>query len=164
MTRISAAEVASFAQRELETIADLTVREALAKRLREPHHHVRDWEYGASGERFPCWTLAEDPHSDSAIVYSINGHGPHHPWGLVALSNSWFGMDSGWFLRLEDAFVESSMASTLPIWDVVAPDGNAILTSMSMHEAYARRDEIDASLSKPIHHVLYRGRLPEGIP
>jgi hypothetical protein len=45
-------------------------------------------------------------------------------------------MDSGWFSRLEDAFVDSHMAAPLRIWDLVAPDGR----------------------------VVYRSREPDGIP
>jgi hypothetical protein len=164
MTQIAAAEITSLARREVESIVDLTVREALSQRLIEPELHLRDWDYGAQGERYPCWTVAKDPPSDSAIVYSMHGHGPSNPWGLVALSNSWFGMDSGWFLRLEDAFLESSMTSALRIWDVVAPDGTVVLNSVSHDEAFAHRAAIDASLAKPIHHVLYRGRPSGGIP
>jgi hypothetical protein len=164
MTQISAAEITSLARHEVESIADPTVRDALSQRLIEPELHLRAWDYGAPGERYPCWTVAKDPPSDSAIVYSVHGHGPSNPWGLVALSDPWFGMDSGWFLRLEDAFLESGIASALPIWDVVAPDGTAVLNSLSHDEAFARRDALDASLARPIHHVLYRGRLPGGIP
>lgn len=76
-----------------------------------PEQHLRDWEYGASGERYPCWTVAKDLVTDAAIVYSVHGHGASSPWGLVFLSDLCFGMDSGWFLRLEEAFVDSYHAA-----------------------------------------------------
>ena len=161
---LSAPDVTAFARRELEAIADPVVREALSQRLVDPELHLRDWEYGAPGERYPCWTVAKDLPSDCALVYSLHGHGPGNPWGLVALSNAWFGMDSGWFLRLEDAFVESSMGGALCIWDVISPDGTALLSSVCIDEAFAYRDAVDAPLTRPIHHVLYRSRLPGGVP
>ena len=164
MTNPSAAEVASLVRRELEAIVDPVVRNALELRLAPPELHVRDWDYGGPGERYPCWTVASDPSTDTAIVYSVFGFGPACPWGLVSLSNLWFGMDSGWFTRLEDAFVDSHMGSPLPIWDLVAPDGVVVLRSVSLDEAFAKRDQIDAGLDKPVHHVLYRSRLPGGVP
>jgi hypothetical protein len=73
-------------------------------------------------------------------------------------------MDCGWYSRLEDAFVESHIASELPIWDLVSPDGSLVAGSISSDEAFSRRDLIDVGLVKPRHHVLYRSRLPDGIP
>lgn len=163
MISLRAEEVASFAERELSLIADPTVRAALAARLIPPELHLRNWEYGADDERYPCWTVAKDVATDSAIVYSAHGHGPECPWGLVSLSEPWFGMDCGWFRVLEDAFVDSFMATSLEIWDLVAPNGRAVLSSVTHHDAFARRDSLDAGLPRPIHHVQYRSRHPEGV-
>lgn len=161
---IAASDITSLAQREIEAIADPVVRAALARRLIAPELHLREWDYGAPGERYPCWTVAKDLRSDCGVVFSLYGHGPGHPWGLVSLSNAWFGMDSGWFLRLEDAFVGSSMGGELCIWDVVSPDGTVLLRSVSIDEAFAYRDAIEASLDRRVHHVRYRSRLPGGVP
>jgi hypothetical protein len=72
-----------------------------------PHYHQRDWDYGQQGERYPCWTVAEHPASKTAIVFSDYGFGPRMPWGLVWMTDTWFGMDSGWFETLEAAFRDS---------------------------------------------------------
>jgi hypothetical protein len=165
MNPVSAADVLSFGRSELATIADASVRDALLHLMIEPELHVRDWDYGAPGEQYPCWTVVKDTPSNFAIVYSAHGHGPGTPWGLVALSDRWFGMDCGWFLRLEDAFVNPHMASCLPIWDIVSSDrATVVFSSLSLDEAFARRDAMDAALEKPLHLVLYRSRLSSGTP
>lgn len=164
MDTLTGADVATLVREELARIHDETVRMALAGRVTEPVQHSREWDYGRSGESFPCWTIVADPSTDTALVYSRFGFGPQCPWGLVSLSQLWFGMDCGWYVRLEDAFVESHLASALPIWDLVSPDGHIVVGSTSLDEAFARRNALDAGLPRPRHHVLYRSRLPEGIP
>jgi hypothetical protein len=161
---VTGEDVASLVRDELQRIRDGTVREALASLITKPDLHLRDWDYGPAGQRFPCWTVVADPASDTALVFSAFGFGPSSPWGLVILSGSAFGMDSGWYSRLEDAFVESYMASPLLIWDLVSPDGHVLSSSISLDEAFAKRDALDAGLAKPRHHVLYRSRPLEGIP
>lgn len=164
MQNLTGEDVALLVRDELRRIRDNTVREALAGLIAKPELHLRNWDYGPPGERFPCWTIVADPASDTALVFSAFGFGPSCPWGLVILSGSGFGMDPGWYSRLEDAFVESHMASPLPIWDLVSPNGQVLSTSISLNEAFARRDVFDAGLAKPRHHVRYRSRLPDGIP
>jgi hypothetical protein len=73
-------------------------------------------------------------------------------------------LDCDWFSRLEDAFIESHMGSALSIWDLIDPQGRAVISSVSSDEAFAVRDRMDAGLPKPLHHVVYRSRPPEGIP
>jgi hypothetical protein len=163
----SARDVAAHAARELERIADADVREGLRSRLMVPEEHLREWDYGAPGERYPCWTVAADPESDSAIVYSEHGFGPEMPWGIVSLSEAWFGMDSGWFRRLEDAFTGSMLAGGLPIWNVVAEAGAGsratVATSLTMDDAYAIRDDLARRDPTGRYHVLYRSRSTSGI-
>ena len=158
------ADVNALLERELELLRDAVVREALARRLIVPEYHLRAWDYGAVDERYPCWTVAKDASSDSAIVFSEHGHGPHSPWGLVSMSQLWFGMDSGWFLRLEDAFVDSAMSSDLPIWNVVAPDGIIVQSSLCFDEAFELRDRLDRAERRYLHHVVYRKLTPPGVP
>jgi hypothetical protein len=161
-------EVAEIVARELAAIADPVVREALRVRLRPPERHLRDWDYGADGQQFPCWTVVSDPASDTAIVYSQHGFGPESPWGLVPLSRLWFGMDSGWFLRLEDAFVESHLASDLQIWDVVTRNDRqevqVVASSLAFRPAFAKRDELQERNPESIFHVVYRSLPDGGVP
>ena len=164
----SAKDVAARAARELEGIEDADVREGLRSRLMVPRQHLREWDYGAPGQRYPCWTVAADPESDSAIVYSEHGFGPVMPWGIVSLSAPWFGMDIGWFRRLEDAFTGSMLACGLAIWNVVAEPGAGstatVAASLTMDDAYAIRDDLARRDSTSRYHVLYRSRSPSGIP
>ncbi|MDF3065357.1 MAG: hypothetical protein K0R38_958 [Polyangiaceae bacterium] len=164
MTAISANDVSDLARAEVARILDPVVRGALASRLIAPEIHLRDWDYGSPGEQYPCWTVLTDPFSDAAIVYSRHGHGPGNPWGLATLSDRWFGVDSGWFLRLEDAFVESCLAEPLLIWNVIAPDGRVVHRSLPMKEALARREALDAEFAETTHHVVYRSLPSGGVP
>jgi hypothetical protein len=161
-------EVAALVGREVAAIEDLEVREALERFLVLPQRHMRNWDYGAAGEQYACWTVALDERSDTALLYSEHGHGPGSPWGLVRASGElWFGMDCGWFLRLEDAFVDSSVGSDLPIWNVVErAEGQArrvVLASVPLEEAYAKRDELAQGERDRRWWVEYRSR-PDGIP
>jgi hypothetical protein len=160
----SPADVTELVRRELALVRDDVVRDALLAQLLQPEVHLRNWDYGAAEERYPCWTVAKDPACDLAIVYSEHGHGPGSPWGLVSLSNLWFGMDAGWFLHLEDAFVDSSMAADLEIWNVVDPQGAVVHASLPFDEAFRRRDQLDASRVRPVHRVVYRNAKPGGVP
>lgn len=162
MMPCSAEDVAAHVARELTMIEDDDVREALRSRIILPERHLRNWDYGAPGEQYPCWTVAADPRSDSAIVYSEHGFGPSHPWGLVFITNPWFGMDCGWFARLEDAFVDSFLSADLPIWDVVAKGGGAgtapLAASLTFDEAFAHRDALAARDPETRYHVVYRSQ------
>lgn len=162
----TADDVAALVAREVAAIADADVREAVRGRMITPARHLRDWDYGAPGERYPCWTVATDPESDSAIVYSEHGFGPSQPWGIVALSVAAFGMDAGWFSRLEDAFVGSFLARDLPIWDVVAETGPSRLmaSSLPMDEAFSQRGALAAGDPAGRYHVVYRSRPADGVP
>jgi hypothetical protein len=157
----SGEDVAAHVERELGMIEDDDVREALRSRIVAPERHIRNWDYGAPGERYPCWTVAADPRSDSAIVYSEHGFGPSHPWGLVSIASPWFGMDCGWFARLEDAFVDSFLSADLPIWEVVAGGGGdrpPVAASLAFDEAFARREELAVRDPETRYHVVYRSQ------
>ena len=158
------AQVQALLEQELELLHDAVVRDALARSLIVPEYHLRAWDYGAVGEQYTCWTVAKDASSDSALVFSEHGHGPHSPWGLVSMSKLWFGMDSGWFLRLEDAFVDSAMSSDLPIWNIVTPDGTIVQSSLRFDEAFELRDRLDVTKPRPVHHVVYRNLPRAGVP
>jgi hypothetical protein len=158
----TADDVAALVARELAAIEDAAVREGLGAWLTTPGPHVRAWEYGAEGEAYPCWTVAADPARDYGIVYSEHGHGPEFPWGLVTLSQLWYGMDCGWFAHLEDAFADSWLATDLPIHDVVAENqavgAPVMASSLPMDEAFAIRDGLAARDPGGRYYVVYRSR------
>jgi len=161
-------EITELVERELAMILDVTVVENLRARISVPQRHLRNWDYGSEGEQFPCWTVVADSATDTAIVYSEHGFGPRSPWGLVSLSAPWFGMDSGWFLRLEDAFVDSFMGADLPIWNVIerSNEGTSRVATSSvvLDDAFRIRDALNASEGDLSYAIAYRGRDDEGVP
>jgi hypothetical protein len=76
-------------------------------------------------------------------------------------------MDSGWFLRLEDALVDSVIGSELPIWNVVerveGKGPRVVLASVPLEEAFANRDALTQRDPDRWLAVHYRTR-PDGIP
>ena len=162
-----AEDIAGLVADELALIRDAEVRRSLQARLVTPTLHLRSWDYGAPGEQFSCWTIAIDPISDSSIVYSRHGFGPKSPWGLVSTSNLWFGMDCGWYLRLEDAFIESRMARGLPIWDVVVRDADGsqrtLASSLTMDAAFQVRDAAATQHGGSRCEVMYRSQRKDGV-
>lgn len=161
MSEVTASEVAQLVALELDFIEDSLVRDALRALLIGPKLHHREWEYGHDGEHYPCWTVVAFKDADEGIAYSQHGHGPNSPWGLVSFSDIWFGMDSAWFSRLEDAFVSSHAASLLSIWNVVGPDGSLVSENDTRADAFSLRNRIDSGLHRPVHRVVYRS-LREG--
>jgi hypothetical protein len=114
----TAAQIDALFERELSRITqpDLV---ALIKRLRVPtRFEDRPWDYGTKGQTFPCWIVLEHAESDTAVAYCSSGFGPASPWGVLFLARQLsMGMDSQWFVSLEDAARES-MA-----WDGENPPG-----------------------------------------
>ena len=102
-------EVSSLVQKELDHITDPALLNRIRELLVTPYPVERNWDYGKVGERFICWTVLEDPPSNTGIAYCEQGFGPSDPWGLVFLSGEYMsiGMDSRWFLTLESAMRES---------------------------------------------------------
>ena len=111
-------DIKVLVQDQIRQIVDPLVNSALKKIVVEPTLHLREWDYSPNHEKLECWTIAVDETTDSSIVYSKFGFGPKNPWGLVSNSNSFFGMDSGWFDNLKECFLNSFMAGDLPIWVV----------------------------------------------
>lgn len=111
--------VTELMEREQAAITDQAVRALVQQHRVEPYPVERDWDYGASSERYVCWTVLEHRPSNTGVAYCDAGFGPAHPWGLVFLSGPHMsiGMDSGWFASLERA-VRESMA-----WDGPNPPG-----------------------------------------
>jgi hypothetical protein len=112
------AQIDALFERELGRITQPDLI-ALIKRLRvSTRSEQRPWDYGAEGQTYPCWVVLEHAESDTAIVYCSSGFGPRSPWGLLFLTRyPNMGMDSQWFVSLEDA-VRESMA-----WEGKNPPG-----------------------------------------
>jgi hypothetical protein len=111
-------EVKALVARELATVSDAGRRDALhALLLPEPRREERAWSYGARGERFPYWVVAEAPERGIILVYCDQGFGPEFPWGFlftdgpgeVTPYGSTLGMDAQWNWYLEEAFVRSGL-------------------------------------------------------
>jgi hypothetical protein len=102
------ADVRELVTTEFNQIANPELKEQLARFLCEPFLQVRTWEYSKNKENLPCWIIAELGKHDLGLAYSEFGHGSSGDhWGIVKLSDSYFGRDDSWFLVLEDAFINS---------------------------------------------------------
>jgi hypothetical protein len=106
-------------ERELARIRDAKLARRIRELLVNPYPVERAWDYGTTEERFTCWTVLEHRPSNTGIAFCSHGFGPSYPWGLVFLSgpHTGIGMDSAWFVSLEDAMRESIA------WDGPNPDG-----------------------------------------
>lgn len=104
--------VRALVARELGLVVDPARREALRAILVEPRVEERDWDYGAPGERYSVWVVAEATDKGIILVYCENGFGPTFPWGFLFTNELGFaslGMDSQWCWYLEEAFVRSGL-------------------------------------------------------
>ncbi len=104
---------------ELSRISDRALVEALEPLIVSPRAVNLSWDYGAPGQTYECWVVAEHGPSHTAIAYCEQGFGPADPWGLVTLDSPapTIGMDSSWYSTLEDAFRQSRACRLAP------PDG-----------------------------------------
>lgn len=105
---ISIASVEALLDCELARIA----QPDLVARIRELLVPIRSelvgWDYGEPGQTYLCWIVAYDPETNLAFAYSEHGFGPSYPWGMFWHGpDQSMGMDSSWYLSLEDVFRES---------------------------------------------------------
>jgi hypothetical protein len=154
----TADSVGALVHAQLDACPDPVVSASLRSFLVTPALHLRTWEYGTAGTAYPCWTVASSPAHGTEIVYSEFGHGPEHPWGLVSPSMLAFGMDSGWFLSLEAAFLDSFMGAELPIWSAWRQDDNGNRFELARHltqnAAFALTADFEARGHKQTYWVL----------
>jgi hypothetical protein len=155
-----AEEIKNIVNTEMERIKDPVIYSALKSLLVFPIAHLRAWEWDSLQKEYQCWTVMEDKDSATGIVYSDFGFGPKKPWGLVFLSELNFGMNTGWFSNLEDTFCDSFTASSLPVWNVVKNNSDntieTIAVSLSLDDAFEKRDEENALLAEPIYQIIIR--------
>lgn len=118
---LTASHLRSLIVAELAHIGDARVTAHVQKLLVDPKPILRDWDYGAPGENYPCWSVLEHPKSNTGIAYCEFGFGPGSPWGLVVLSgpsHMSIGMDSGWYTTFMEVYFASKAATDIPIWRV----------------------------------------------
>lgn len=118
---IAPGQLLELVNRELDLLKDTRVVNHVRTLLVQPISIVRAWDYGASDEAYPCWSVLEHPKSNTGIAYCEQGFGPASPWGLVFLTGTEhmsIGMDSGWYACFLDAYFESQASAELPIWRV----------------------------------------------
>ncbi|MGY3585789.1 hypothetical protein ACVIGB_005155 [Bradyrhizobium sp. USDA 4341] len=77
----------------------------------------------------------EDRSWDLALAYCNEGHGPQRPWGMVSISESGplasIGMDTSWHPGFVAAFLDSVVASELPIWRVYRQNDDLTFTPLT---------------------------------
>jgi hypothetical protein len=141
---MSADDISKIVETELTKLSSPEIADAIRPLLVPPKHHLRLFEYSPTHERFECWTILEHPPSDTGIAFSNFGFGPKLPWGLIGLSpgHDHYGMDSGWFTSLEDAFCDTWASDNLRIWNLIEEhaDGkiNVLASRLTGSEAMAR--------------------------
>ena len=103
-------DINAILQNALTDISDPHVVTALRGYLVPPREVMRDWDY-KDDTQYPCWIIAVDVESQTAITYCDFGFGPTCPWGLrnEPSSSNEMGPDYCWYSRLEDAFRQSMM-------------------------------------------------------
>lgn len=118
---ILATRLLELVETEITKLGNTRIAAHVRALLVRPFPVIRDWDYGADKEAYPCWSVLAHEASNTGIAYCESGFGPRNPWGLVTLTgkeNMSIGMDSGWFPCFLDAYFESRAASELPIWRV----------------------------------------------
>jgi len=119
---ISSRQLTALIEQELTTIDDTRVIDLIRSLLIEPKKEPRAWEWDKLQPKYLCWSVLEDRKHDTGIAYSEFGFGPENPWGLVFINGPkgelTFGQDPGWCKSFLDAFFESRIPTTLPIWRV----------------------------------------------
>ena len=162
----NSAEVAAALDEDLANLRDPRVRASIqAFRVATPTPIRLAWDYGEPGETFDGWLVFENPEQRTGIVYCDQGFGPKRPWGLINTGETCpsMGMDSGWFDRFMDAYLDSP-ATDLPIWRVVRwRQGDSarepITEELSWEEAwkivYRLREEDPAHAYGCEHNIAY---------
>jgi hypothetical protein len=126
----------NFVDAELQHVSDERVATHIRGLLADPYIELRNWDYGAPGEQFPCWVVLAHRKSNTGIAYCEHGFGPSSPWGLITLNaddpmDMSIGMDSGWFPTFLDAYFESFAPTELPIWRVLKTDASGVRKSLT---------------------------------
>jgi hypothetical protein len=104
-----AGDIDTLVAEQFARISQPDVVKSLRPLLVKPRCEQRPWDYGTPDQTYPCWIVAEHRPSNTAIAFCESGFGPSCPWGLLFLNGPHLnmGMDSQWFISLEEAFRDS---------------------------------------------------------
>jgi hypothetical protein len=106
---------------ELQHVLDVRVVVHIRGLFVEPYPILRNWDYGAPGEQFPCWVVLADLKS-SYCVLRRRLRPAQSKGTYIAAQQRTLIYVNGYGLRLVstlmDAYFESSAATELPIWRV----------------------------------------------
>ena len=104
-----AVDIEALVARQVEGIRQPDLVRAIRPLLVPPRCEPRPWDYGAPSQTYPCWIVLEHQPSNTGIAFCELGYGPSYPWGLLFLKGPHLsmGMDSQWFISLEEAFRDS---------------------------------------------------------
>jgi hypothetical protein len=69
-------EISNLVEREIDRITETKVRDRVRELLVVPCAVERLWDYGQPGQHFICWTVLEQPLSDTGIAFCGHGFGP----------------------------------------------------------------------------------------
>jgi len=125
---VTTTQIRSLVEVELSNLRDDRVKSHIQGLLVEPTVVLREWDYGAPGETYPCWSVLNHAQSNTGIAYCEFGFGPRCPWGIVMLSGDMhtaIGVDSCWFETFLAAYFESMASCDLPIWRVFKQEGDS---------------------------------------
>lgn len=90
----------------------IPLKEALAKFLCRPFVRKLRWPYSKDQPDIACWIIADlIPEKEGMMIgYCDAGHGScGHTWGIIMKSDKDVGRDDSWFVRLEDAFINTGV-------------------------------------------------------
>lgn len=118
---MQASDIEKLVEQQIERISQPELVQTIRRLIVPPRCEPRPWDYGASNQTYPCWIVAEHQPSNTAISFCESGFGPSYPWGLLFINGPHMsmGMDSQWFVSLEEA-VRDSRA-----WEGESPPGYA---------------------------------------
>jgi hypothetical protein len=151
---ISAAQIKSWIAEALRSVPDVRIADHIRAHQVEPTPELRDWDFGARGQQYPCWIVLKHPPSNTAIGFCDRGFGPWHPWGLLWTGGEGnpmsMGQDFCWYRSFLLAYFESQAVCDLPIWRVFLTDPSGIKQPLSdentwdetwtLVETYRKRD------------------------
>jgi hypothetical protein len=160
---LTTSDITLLVNSQLITIEDALVRSTIENLLVSPFSQTRN----LVGTEHLCWVVAEHTESGTGYLYCETAFGPSLVWGIVWLSDSEIGMDSGWFPTLGDAFYDSFAAAPLKIWNVVkrnSSDSDSVVASLlTSGEAFALIAKLNIAEGRnphtwSVYHIVPRTR------